>query len=195
MIHSKNDTHKKPDLWTILIVLVAILLLSCVIIFVTKGKTTVSGTFPESKKTGSLVCTKDNVSYPYVEAPNADSARTGSIRVVGTYNEAGIVEKIALDYSVVFENSDSAVIGEAVMHGEFGKRLTEKELPYNELNNKFSIVGKKVVMSLFASKEKIKTDNYQYLLLDSKLGDKLLLAVFEQNYKRQEFKCLSTDQE
>jgi len=173
----------------VIVVMIAVLLL---ISFALKGKTTVSGEYPANIKTGAIVCNKNNASYPYIDAPDSESHRMGSVRIVGTYNESKIIEKIALDFTTIFNDKGEAEVGKAYMHGEFGKRLSADDLSFSEFDNNFSLVDKKVVVSLFAPIDKINEHNYQYLLLKSKPDRNLLVNAFTQNYQGLGYNCVST---
>ena len=195
MNREKTKSNANRYGYRIIIVLAIVVFIALAFVYLMKGKTTVTGTYPASIKTGAIVCSKSKAQYPYVDYPESEGSTLGDARIVGTYNEASIIQEIALDFSTYFESKDAAKIGEAVMHGEFGKRLTAEDLPYSEFNNKFSIVDKKVVMSLTASVDDLADNNYYFFLLPNNPKNGISIDKFKQNYANQGYKCVSTNQE
>lgn len=179
----------------LIIIIVVVLVLAVLAFFALRGKTTVTGAYPASVKTGSIVCEKTGVEYPYttkitdtssddssdtskndsnssnngteVIKEKASSNPSNSIRVIGTFNESKHMEKISLDYTAYYSDNSAAIAGEAHIHGNFGKRLAADGLDYSEFNNHFDIVDKKVVLSLYTTMDDVTEKNYKYLLLDS----------------------------
>lgn len=179
----------------LIIIIVVVLVLAVLAFFALRGKTTVTGAYPASIKTGSIVCEKSGVDYPYTgnivetsSGKKTDSSETetsfqedesetmkettatnssNNIRVIGTFNESKHIEKISLDYTAYFSDKSASIAGEAHLHANFGKRLAAEGLEYSEFSNHFDIFDKKVILSLYANIDDITEKNYKYLLLDS----------------------------
>ena len=195
-----QDKKPKPDYkrygLRIAITLAVMIFFSMTIVYVLKGHVTVSGEYPANIKTSSMVCTKVGASYPYTEATGIEVSKENSIRIVGIFDASKSLTKIVLDYSAYFQDNSVAVNGEAHMHAALAKKLSEDGLAYSELNNNFSIVDKKVVLSLYAPADNVNADNYTYLLLPYATTDKkILLETFSKHFAGKGYKCISTDQE
>ena len=170
-----------------------VLVLLIVLFFLLRGKNTVTGAYPASIKTSSVVCNNDKIPYPYTSHTNVGMEKEGSIRIVGTFSESKQVSKISLQYTTYFSDNASATSAEAHMHAAFAHHLKDNGLEYAEFDNYFSVVDKKVVLNLYAPFEKVNKANYQFLMLKSIPSNGLSLSEFEQTYKSQGFTCDSTD--
>ena len=196
MQKGKNRPDYKRYASRFLIVLAVIGVFTLIIIYALKGNVTVSGEFPVNIKTSSVVCNKTGVSYPYTEATGIEISKENSIRIVGTFDISESMTKIALDYSALFIDNPAAVNGEAHMHAALGKKLSDDGLTYSELNNQFSIVDKKVILSFYATADNINADNYTYLLLPYATSNKKLpQATFMKYFENKGYKCVSTKEE
>ena len=196
MQKAKNRPDYKRYASRFLIVLAVIGVFTLIIVYALKGNVSVTGEYPASIRTSSVVCNKTGITYPYTETTGIEISKENSIRIVGTFDTAKSLTKIALDYSAFFKDNPAAVNGEAHMHAALGKKLSDDGLAYSELNNQFSIVDKKVVLSLYASADNINAKNYTYLLLPYATNDKKLPQEnFSKYFENKGYKCVSTKQE
>ncbi|MBR3318884.1 hypothetical protein IKG06_00025 [Candidatus Saccharibacteria bacterium] len=159
--------------------------------FALRGRNTVTGTYPASTKTGSSICTKTKTTYPYTDDTNRIK-NNGDLRIVALFDESKQVKKIALDYTVYYSDNETATRNEPAMSTSFGVRLNEDNLPHDLFKNKFSIVDKKVILSLVAYMEEVTGKNYKYILLDSNPSSGLFLYEFEKTFKNKGFECIAT---
>lgn len=170
-----------------------VLILAVILFFLLQGKSKVTGAYPASIKTSSVVCDNDKISYPYTLHDIVGMEKEGSIRIIGTFDESKQANKISLQYTTYFSDHASATSSEAHMHAALAQHFKDSGLEYAEFDNYFSIVDKKVILNLYAPFEKVNKANYQFLMLKSIPSNGLSLSEFEQTYKSQGFTCVSTD--
>lgn len=170
---------------------VVLLVLAVVLFFALTGRSTVTGAFPASIKTGSAVCSKDKANYPFVDETDGPK-HEGTLRIVATFSESKAVQKIALDYTIYYSDEATATQDKPFIVTRFGKWLTDEKLPHDVFNNKFSLVDKKIVLSLVADLEDVDEKNYKYLLLSKNLGKSLSLVEFRKTFEGKGYKCTTT---
>ena len=193
-MEEKDTSKKSKKLVGIVVAIIIALAVVVLVVIATTGKTTETGAYPASIKTGSIVCTSNDAEYPYTSKSEAPKAQNSTIRIIGTFNESKIIETVALNYISYYLDSPTATSAEAHMHAALGEKLAEDGFGYSEFDNNFSIIDKKVTLSLLIPKDKLTDKSAGYVLLPSSIPDAgLSIKEFSKNYESKGYKCTSTE--
>lgn len=192
---SKNKEKKtnKNHRWVRLaIFLVALLLAVLFVIWLLQGETITSGQFPENVRNESLVCVNKNIVYEKVnkvDSPNKE------LKINMIFNGKNTLNSVNLGYTLIYDNDSEAYSAEAVSHAQFNLGLQALGYDAGKFNNKFSLIGNKLVIVLNATSSNIADkDTKQYFLIKStdEAESPKNLEEYQYNYESQGFACESS---
>lgn len=163
-----------------------------IIIWLLRGKTTVTGRYPENIKNESLECNIANLTY---EKTNRISPAKTDTKVTMIFYGLDQLSSINFRYTMHLASNKEAGEAEAIAHVQLAENFADSGLSYEEFNNKFTRIDSDLTLSLYSS-EKLKKDTmYEYFLIN-KLQDTnqypSTLKEYRKNYEAQGFTCKSS---
>ena len=183
---AEGKNHKALKLTVFLLFLVIIIF---IILWLLHGKTTVSGQYPENIKNESLECTSDKIVY---EKINSVDSNNKELKIVAVFVNENKLSSISLRYALTYPTESEAYSAESVSHVQFGRSLSADGLSFEEFNNKFSIVGDKLIVTLYATGGDFKEYANSYFLIGQNDFPQSLVD-FRKIYEEQGFICASTN--
>lgn len=168
--------------------LVSIIAVVCIILFLTKGSTVVSGSYPENQKSVSLRCSADGFGYPFFRYDESNSKNT-KIYVI-FYENA--VDSISINHTLYYDNIEESTGSEAQNHASMGIHFAEDGLGADPFSAHYSKQQDKMSMTLYAKAQELNNVSSKYFLIkDISVGSSI--DEYMEMYKVQGFSCLKSD--
>lgn len=167
---NNNKSKKKKSNTGIIVCLIVfiIAILGLILFFLTRGKTTTSGNYPDNVSDESLVCSGENIDYPFFTYDNAIK-KTAEIKALFSNNE---LKSIALTYSLYYNDVQSITASEAHNHAAMNKSFGEIGLnKADAYNAKYAKMEDRMQMSLYASGSEIDDTALKYFFIDTNHGE------------------------
>ena len=191
--NAKNPKRKKNHkVFKLVGFLLFLAILILIIIWLLRGKTTISGQFPANVRNESLTCDSADIIYPEVDSVNSDNKE---FKISMVFNGADSLSSASIKYTLHHDSNGEAHSAAAIAHAQFNIGLQELGFDSGKFNNKFSEIGSDLVVTLNAtSKTEINETTARYFLL-LPTGDGVYpktLPEYRDNYEMQGFSCVST---
>lgn len=181
--------NQKSIIFRIVLVSIIVLSVVCLLFYALKGKTTSTGSFPAAIRTESLTCTAQKIPYEKLSTGSDAKSKT---RIIAVFGDPGQLVKLSLDYTLEYDDEDSAKADEPRLYAIFAKNLANDGLAFSELNNKLTIHKNKVTLSLFAEQNDITMFSAPYFLLEENKPIPSVLNEFKNKYEGIGFVCSSS---
>ncbi|MBQ8996426.1 hypothetical protein IJ095_00120 [Candidatus Saccharibacteria bacterium] len=182
---SEKKNHKGLKLVIFLIFIVVIII---VVLWLLRGKTTVSGRFPENIKNESLECSATNQVYEKINRIKPASSETKITMIFYGTNE---LNSINLRHTMHLASNKEAGEAEAIVHVQLAENLASSGLGYEEFDNKFTRIDGDLTLSLYSNSKFKKDTAYEYFLIN-KTAVPTSLEEFRAIYESQGFICKSS---
>lgn len=184
----EKGNHKALKLIGLLLFLLIIIV---VIIWLLRGKTTVTGRYPENVKSESLECVSNQTIYQKVD--KVDSADKELKITMIFYGESGLSSG-SLKYTLRLDDHLKAAQTESILHSQFAKNLVASGHKFEEFDNKFTVMDGDLVITLHLSDGKIDERSKDYFLVEQTAAKAFpkTLSEYRNNYEAQGFTCKSS---
>lgn len=162
-----------------------------IIIWLLRGKTTVTGRYPENVKSESLECASNQIIYP--KADKIDSENKELKITMIFYGESGLSSG-SLKYTLRLDDHLKAAQTESILHSQFAKNLVASGHKFEEFDNKFTVMDGDLVITLHLSDGKIDERSKDYFLVEQTAAKAFpkTLSEYRNNYEAQGFTCKSS---
>lgn len=148
--------------WLIPVILVLIfVIIIAIIINSLRGNTTYTGSFDDGKKTDTLVCQSDQVSYPIF---NYDNSNSKSLKINAIFEDEKI-GSISLFYKLNYSNGEMAKKSESVNHAAMSESFASDGMKFDDLNSKYSFLDNSLQISLYAKNSGLNEKSLRYFML------------------------------
>lgn len=183
---NKKD-HKFLKLFFFLLFLLIIIL---IIIWLLRGTKTISGQYPENVKNEYLDCVSGEIDYKKLGDYGVE-VKEKELEVTATFKGEETLTMISVKDKLIFFSNHDAVIAEARAHANFNFSLRGPGYDTDKFENKFSIVGEKLIINLAGKAGEIDEYGKDYFLIES---DKIpeTLVDYKKEYEAQGFTCTSS---
>jgi len=185
----KKKNHKGLKLAIFLLFIVAIVI---VVLWLLRGKTTISGQYPANVRNESLICESNSITYEKVNNVNSDNKE---LKISMVFNDVNTLSSASLKYILHFASSQEVHDADAISHAQFNIALQNLGYDSSKFNNKFSEIDNDLVITLNLSSSKSLDDTIRsYFLVEYTKDGKLpeTLSEYQKNYESQGFSCTST---
>lgn len=185
---SEKKDRKGLKLAIFFLVLLIIIL---IILWLLRGKTTVSGRYPENVKNESLTCISTNLTPPKLSGAISQDKE---VKINAVFYGSEELKSLSLIYTLHYSSSDEAYGYEAKSHAEFNKALGTSGYEVNKFKNKFSRYDSDLIISLFASANDVDQISAPYFMLtvDDDGNVATTLSEYRTDYESQGFTCESS---
>lgn len=186
----KKSEKKDHRILKLLGFLLFLLIIILIILWLLRGRTTVSGQYPENVKNEYLDCVSEEIDY--AKLGNYDvTTKEKELEITATFKGGDTLTMISVKDKLTFFSNHDAVIAEARAHANFNFSLRGPGYDTNKFDNKFSIVGEKLIVNLTGKAGEIDEYAKDYFLIES---DKIpeTLAEYKDEYEAQGFTCTSS---
>ena len=181
--------HRARKLVIFLLFLIIIIL---IILWLLRGRTTISGQYPENVKNESLVCSSNSLIPP--KMTYLDSSEK-EVKISAIFRGGTELKSLFLVYSLAFESGDAAYAAEAKSHAKFNESLYTLNYKVDKFDNKFARYENNLSITLNISKSELDEASAPFFMLTPDDHLKITqetLSDFKQIYEAQGFKCEST---
>lgn len=185
---SAESSKRKKRIGLKLSAFLLVLIIIVIIILLLRGKTTVSGRFPENVKNESLECGIVNQVY---EKTNHIKFASSETKITIIFYGTSELNSINLRYTMHLASSKEAGEAEAIAHVQFAENLAGSGLGYEEFDNKFTRIDGDLTLSLYSNGKFKKDTAYEYFLIN-KTAVPTSLEEFRTVYESQGFACKSS---
>lgn len=135
--------------------------------FLMKGKTTISGNWPEPETSQSITCEIDNFAYPFFAY---DKSTKKNIKINIIFNNDNLYS-IALINTLYYDTENAIASSEAINHASMGLSFADNDLDAESLGMSFSKLQDSLKMSLYAKKSEINNQSAKYFMLEKTSAD------------------------
>lgn len=167
--------------------LIFLLVIGGIIFWFLRGKTTVSGDFPANIGAESLTCSKENAIYEKINYAGGDKKHA---RITAIFDGSETLRTLSFNYSLIFSSDTEVKAAEGTAHYSFARYLADDGLDFTEFENKFSIIGNELIISLFVEQAGINNKSAPYFMLEDVPTD--TLSGYRDSYESLGFSCSST---
>lgn len=162
-----------------------VVLIVIVIIILGRGRTTVTGKYPEDYKSRSLSCNVDNMMYPVFTYDYADK-KTMEVKII--FGNEG-PESFYLRQILYYHTKENIAGGEAHNIAALYKSFYADGMNDGALGSKFAKLDDSVQFTLFAPKKEMSQVKYKYFLLDRSAETMTGVEEYKNAYEKQGFVC------
>ncbi|MBQ6130127.1 hypothetical protein IJI72_00280 [Candidatus Saccharibacteria bacterium] len=182
--NKEKSNHKALKLTLFFLFLLVIIL---ILLWLLRGKTTISGQYPENVKSSALECTSSSASYAKKLGTLSETSKETKISAV-FYGDDDF-NMISLRHVLTFASNLAATQAEAVAHANFNFSL--HGAGYDDtttFDNNFTILDNQLVVSIHGKKRDWNTFNKGYFMIESEEMPETLSAL-KTTYEAQGFSC------
>jgi len=154
-----------------------------VLIFLMRGETTVTGSYPDDVKDRTLTCEKSGLDYPFFSYP-ADNGEHTKVNVIF---HVETLRTISLVQTLYYSNADSPRGSEAHNHAAMNTVFGKNGLSSDALGAKYARFDDKMTMSLFASADEFNSATAKFFLLSDSIPTSS--DGFKKAYENLGFSC------
>lgn len=186
----EKKSHKGLKLAIFLFFIAAIVI---VVLWLLRGKTTISGQFPANARSESLECVSSNIVYEKVNHINSDDKE---LKISAVFNGTESLSSISLKYTLNYASREEVVAAESRSHAQFGLALQDLGYTIEKFNNKFTMLDNSLVITLVInSRSEIDEVTRSYFLINEGANGSVptTLAEYRVNYEKQGFSCNATN--
>lgn len=189
-LHFDNDqeqgnTHRLLKVYLFVLGIVTLFLL---MLWLTRGKTTVSGGYPDNIRSDSLECISTEIDYAKI---GRTSALEKELKLNLIFRDEAELSSIAVKDTLTFASQQDARNAEAVAHATLYAGLAAIGYQAETFSNKFSIFDNKLVLSLRGAAAEINEYTKDYFLITTDAIPSTL-SEYRSLYESAGFKCTST---
>ncbi|MBR2587333.1 hypothetical protein IKE71_03110 [Candidatus Saccharibacteria bacterium] len=188
-LEKDKSNHRLRNLIIFALIIVIVIV---IILWLLRGKTTTTGQYPANIRNESLTCKTENLGY---EKVSDVSSNNKELKINMIFASGDSLSSGNLSYTLHFASYAEAHSAEAVSHAQFNIGLQELGYDAGKFNNKFSIIGSDLVITLnLSSKTALDETTRSYFLVNYKKNGELpsTLSDYKSNYESQGFSCEST---
>lgn len=185
----EKKNHKGLKLVAFLTLIATIII---VVLWLLRGKTTISGQYPANVRNESLICESNSITYEKVNNVNSDNKE---LKISMVFNDVNTLSSASLKYVLHFASSQEVHDADAISHAQFNIALQNLGYDSGKFNNKFSEIDNDLVITLNLSSSKGLDDvTRSYFLIEYTKDGKLpkTLSEYQKNYESQGFSCTPT---
>lgn len=154
-------------------------------VFLMKGTTTVSGSYPENVKDNSVICNSSGLSYQFFRYDNS-SEKDAKISIL--FNGDNL-KSISLVYTLLYSNEIGAKTSEAQNHAAMNIHFGEDGLGGDSFSAHYNINGNKMTMNIYATPSDLRTTyGSKYFLIDG-LPLESSIEQYKNHLEKQGFTC------
>jgi len=178
---------------TNLAILISIMLIvatiTLIIGFLLRGKTTVTGNFPDPVSSDSIICEGDNIEYPYFKTSTAEKTTT---RITSTFTD-GKLSSVSMVYSLFDDNSSTINNSESANHARINLATQADGLGSDIFNLHFSKLADRLEARFYAEAKDINNVSSKYLMLEPLSDNNAVYSknFVQKNYEAKGLKCLA----
>ena len=183
MRKSSNEEKKVPIAGIMGICVVAVFVV--LLVLFGKGKTTVSGKYPEDYKSRSLTCEIERKLYPVFTYDYSDR-KTMEVKII--FGNEG-AESFYLRQILYYHTMENIAGGEAHNIAALYKSFYADGMNDGALGSKFAKLDDSVQFTLFAPKKEMSQVKYKYFLLDRNAEQMTSVEEYKKAYENQGFVC------
>ena len=188
-----KKTEKKSKKLHGFLKLVAILavlgLVVAIILWLLRGKTTVTVPNVRSNKNDFLVCEKDNPEYEVISLLNPISSNA---KITFSIKDGNVVSSASLTYTSTYEDNTAANDSRNVTVGAFDHALAAAGLPIGSFSNKFTLYDDKLIVTLTASGDEMVAGVAKFFMMEDvesfDFGN-FSVSDYKNIYEREGFIC------
>lgn len=184
----KAKTERSHCIRNLVFFILFLIILIFVILWLLRGKTTITGQYPANIKNESLECT---ISGRVYEKINKIQPASSEIKITMIFYGEDKFNSASLKYDATFTSDYEAKKAEPIAHAQFSKELASVGLSFGEFNNKFSVIDDKLVLALFATNSDDEDAGLKEFFLIKEDGNPspTKLTEYKTNYESQGFSC------
>ncbi|MBR3131716.1 hypothetical protein IKG31_04070 [Candidatus Saccharibacteria bacterium] len=187
---SKTKRHRSSLSVQFGVFLIVIAVIIVILVFLLRGRETVSGEFPNPVTNEALTCKKNNAAYTKISTL---SSKSQEIAITMIFNGTTSLNKISLDYTLKFDTATVSDSIKASAQEQFSNYLSIDKFSFTEFNNKFSLIKDKLLVSVYGDAADLESSaRASYFMLDTKKSVPKTLEDFRKAYEKQSFECTST---
>ena len=185
--------EENPKTFRVICLLFFLAVIIITIIWLLHGETTTTGQYPENERSEYLECTANNIIYEKVAEVDSDKKE---LKISMNFSDAdNNFTSASLKYTLLYDTESEAYSAEALSHAQFNIGLVSLGYESGKFNNKFTLMGNKLMITLGLTSSKDITDaTKEYLLIDE-ITEGILpssLNEYRSNYEAQGFNCKSS---
>lgn len=160
-----DSPHKKRTINWLMLVGLALIIIAIIffISFLMHGEVKIDGQYPEPKKSESITCEANGLSYPFFKYDNSNEKNI-TIRVAFNNDE---LDSISLVYMLYYSDDAKIVISEAENHGAMNLKFQSEGLGPDALEAKYARLSDGMKMSLYANSKNINDISSKYFYLEN----------------------------
>ncbi|MBQ3294383.1 hypothetical protein IJG98_01470 [Candidatus Saccharibacteria bacterium] len=184
----KNNDHRIRNL-ILFLALIAIIVL--IILWLLRGKTTMTGQYPENVSNESLTCVSANTQYEKTSWIDSDNKE---LKINAIFNGTESLKSISLIYTLYYADEGEAYYAEAKSHAQLNDGFAAIGFDVQKFDNKFARYGNKLIISLTANKSEINEYSASYFLLPVEDDGLKLKTIsdYKNAFENQSFSCTAT---
>lgn len=164
-----------------------LLIIILIILWLLRGKTTVSGQYPANVKNESLECVSTELIYPKLGS-FSPAPIENELVLTAVFSGAESLKFLSIKNLMTFESNSEAIIAEARTHANFNIGLRPYNYGTEKFENKFSIMSEKLLVNLTAKASELDEYSKSYFLITSEEIPSTL-SEFQAEYEAQGFTC------
>ena len=185
-----DKTEKSHKALKLVCLLLFLLILILVILWLLRGKTTTTGQYPANVQNESLECVSHELTYNKLGTISPTPQET-TLTLTAVFSGESELRSLSIKNLIVFESNSEAIIAEARTHANFNIGLRAYNYGTEKFDNKFSIIGEKLLVNLTVKNKELNEFSKDYFLITS---DPLPSSLndFQKEYEAQGFTCKTT---
>ena len=187
--HNENSEQKSHKPLKLTLFFLFLLIIILILLWLLRGKTTTTGKYPENIKNESLECVSDELIYEKLGSFNEPIAT--NLVITAVFRGSDSLLSLGIKNLLTFSSNHDAVIAEAKSHANFNFSLQALNYDSGKFDNKFSIIGDKLLVNLTGRSNDINEYDKSYFMIKS---DKLPASLpdYQAEYESLGMKCVST---
>ncbi|MBQ6396064.1 hypothetical protein IJH89_00580 [Candidatus Saccharibacteria bacterium] len=183
----KSADKKNHRALKLICLLLFLLVFILIIIWLLRGKTVTTGAYPANIKNESLECSSTEVAYNKLGNFDIRPQET-QLTFTAVFSSDDELRSLSLKDLMVFADNSEAIVAEARSHANFNTSLHAYNYSIGKFDNKFSIMGNKLLVTLAVKSKEFDEFSKDYFLISSETLP-TSLADFRKNYESQGFSC------
>ena len=183
---TKNNRNTLAIIFSIILIITAIV---CTLIYFTKGKVTISGSFYGDQQNPSLQCVANDLNYPFFRYDES-KGKTTEINAIFYNDKLG---SISIMHTLYYDNIDQADGSEAQNHASMGIHFAEDGLGSDPFSAHYSKQQDKMSMTLYARSSELNEVSGKYFLIKG-INIDSSMETYENMYESLGFNCVKTEQ-
>lgn len=182
----KEKSYRGIKLIIFIVVVVAVILL---IVWLLRGKDTVSGRYPENVRDESLSCEKSKEDYEKAKLVDIEDS---NVKLNLIFKSQSELKTVSLIYTAIFPTESDAYAVEAVSHAQFNKNLGAAGYSVSKFSNKYARYDNKLIFTLTANANELDEISAPFFMIKTNDDGKIEakdLKTYRSMYESQGFVC------